>query len=77
MGDPTDATVQVYDHTSYALQRSISLPCVVTPSRNIRTHGRFVFAAPGALVPSIVVLVQADEASAIPGKWGTVLLRSN
>jgi len=67
-----DTKVEIYSAGDFSLQSERDVPCISTPSRNVRAHGRFVF--PAAAGTPVVVLVQADAGSAVAGNWGIATL---
>ena len=67
-----DGKVEVYSATTFALTSTMQLPCIHTATRDVRSHGRFVF--PTKAGNRVVVLVQADPGSSIAGNWGIAVL---
>jgi hypothetical protein len=67
-----DVKIQVYSAADFSFVEEREVPCISTPSRNVRAHARFAF--PARAGAPLVVLAQADSASPIPGNWGIVTL---
>jgi hypothetical protein len=66
-----DQKVEVYSATTFALTGTMELPCFHTATRDVLSHGRFVFSTKAG---KVVVLVQAEPGTSIGGDWGISVL---